>query len=293
MNRRNEVTACVLLAVLGLAIGLFPGCAAKKAAPPGTEAIALVYKMAEGKPVVYRSMQTASQTMEVMGQYMNIETSRKVVFTVTPGEVKNGDQHLAVRIDSLEASMTAPQGDFTADTSPVLGKSFEMTLSATGKEMNITGADLIQYSVGAAGQRSVKPDFQNVFPDLGGNPVKIGDTWTVTDTIDVEDGGMKLKIAGVYVNTFEGPESINGIECARIRTTSTGTVAGEGQQQGASVNVDSKWEATDLWFFAHKQGMLAKYTSEQSMVGTATVGGAQGMSIPIKQQVKTETFVVK
>lgn len=293
MNRRTEVTVCVMLVALGLALSLLPGCAAKKAAPPGTEAIAMVYNLAKAKPVVYRNVQTASQTMEIMSQYVNIETTRQLTYTLTPGAVENGNQRLTVTIDSLEAGMTTPQGDFTADPAAALGKSFEMTLSATGKELDITGADLIQYAVGAAGQRSVKPDFQAIFPDLPGNPVKIGDTWTTADTLDVDESGMKLKLATTYVNTFEGVETLDGVECARIRSATTGTVTGEGEQQGAPVVVDSKMEGTDLWFFAYKQGMLAKLTSELSMNGNVTVGGAQGMVIPMKQQMKTETFWVK
>lgn len=282
--------AAVAVVCLAVAAVMLPGCAAKKA-PAGAPAMA--YKLAEGKPVAYRNVQTATQTMEVMGQSMNIETRKTMIFTVTPGEMKTAGQHLTVTIDSIDAGMTMPQGDFTADTAPVLGKTFEMTLSATGKELDITGADVIQYGVGPAGERSIKPDFQAIFPDLSASPVKIGDTWTNTDTVDVDEAGMKLRIASVYVSTFEGVEPLNGIECARIRAAVTGTVKGEGEQQGAPVVIDSQTEGTDLWLFALKLGTLAKYTSDLSMNGTVTVGGAQGMAIPMKQQIRTETVLIK
>ena len=193
----------------------------------------------------------------------------------------------------MQAGLTTPEGGFTADVSSVLGRSFEMYLSTVGKELDITGADVIQYSLGAAGQRGVKSDFQTIFPDLAGSPVTIGGTWTTTDTIDVDESGMVLKIASESLNTFEALESLNGIECARIRTTTTGTIVGEGEQQGALAKIDTQTEGTGLWYFDHQSGMLAKWISDLSIKGTVTVGGAQGMQIPMNEQMKTETSLVR
>jgi hypothetical protein len=289
----RQVLAAVAVSLAVASIALLAGCAAKKAAPPGVEAVTMAYRMAEGKPATYRTTQTATQTMEVMSQYINIDTRKTITFSVAPGAAKDGGQILTVTVDSLEASMTTPQGDFTADASSVFGKSFEMALSGTGVESDLTGADMIQYSVGAAGQRSIRPDFEGVFPDLTAGPVKVGDTWTTADTVAVDEGGMKMQITMACVSTLEGMEPVAGTECARIRTATTGTIKGEGTQQGAPVVVDATMEGTDLWFFAHKEGMLARYTSDQSIKGTATVGGQQGMAIPMKQQVKTETMLVQ
>jgi hypothetical protein len=209
-----------------------------------------------------------------------------------PGKPAGGKQHLTVTIDSVEAGMTVPQGTFSADADAVIGKSFEMEISSIGKELDITGADVIKYSLGAAGERSIKPDFQAIFPDLAGKPLKAGDTWTTLDTLDIDEAGMKLQIISENLNTFEGMEMMEGMDCARISATSVGTVKGSGEQQGAPVAIDSNLEGKDLWFFA-ASGMLVKMTSDVSMGGTVTVGGAQGMSMPMKQQMKTETALVR
>jgi hypothetical protein len=279
------VVLCGLGLLVAAALSLLPGCAAKKALPVEAGVVALEYRLPPGSPLTYKSTQTSTQTMQVMNQYTNIDTRKSITFTLMPGTPKDNKQPLTVTIDSLAASMTVPQGEFSADASQVLGKSFEMALSPLGKELDITGADVIQYSLGSAGTRSVKPDFQTIFPDLGGKPLKVGDTWATTDTADVDESGMKLQIAVDNLNTFEGFEDIDGLRCARIGTVSKGTIKGEGEQQGM--------KGADVWFFAPGPGLLAKLTSDVSMTGTVAVGGPQGMSIPMKQQMKTETILVK
>ena len=293
MTRRHAVVLSSIGLIAALALGLLAGCAAKKAAPVEAGALALEYRLPPGSPLVYKNTQTATQTMQVMGQYTNIDTRKSVLFTLMPAASKDGRQALTVTIDSLSASMTVPQGEFSADAAQVLGKTFEMALSSLGRETDITGADVVQYSLGSAGTRSVKPDFQAIFPDLAGKPVKPGDTWTTTDTLDVDESGMKLQIATENLNTFEGFETVAGLRCARIGTVSKGTVKGEGEQQGMKVTLESTLEGTDIWFFAPEPGLLAKMTSDVSMEGSVAVGGPQGMQIPMKQQMKTETVLVK
>lgn len=261
--------------------------------PAGEAAITMEYHLAQGTPVTYRTSQSANQTLTIMGQFMNIVTTKDMMFTLAPGEYKDGKQHLGVTIDSLDASITSPQGEFTADASSILGKSFTMYLTGIGKEIDITGADVLKYGVGSAGEQSVKPDFQSLFPDLAGKPVKVGDTWTTQDTLDMDQGGTKIRIISANVNTFEGLEPVAGMECARVGVVSTGTITGEGTQQGSPIVIESTTNGKDTWFFAHKTGMLAKAISEMSVAGTVKVGGEQGMSIPMKQTMTTETIFVK
>jgi hypothetical protein len=253
----------------------------------------MVYRLAQGTPVTYRTSQSSNQTLTIMGQYMNVLTTKDLVFTLTPGEVADDKQHLVVTIDSLEASITSPQGEFTADAGAALGKSFTMLLSGLGEETDLVGADVITYSAGSAGEQSVKPDFLSIFPDLGGAPVKIGDTWTTQDTVDIDQGGMKIRIISTNVNTFEGLEPVAGMECVRVGVVTTGTVTGEGEQQGSPVVLESTSSGNDTWFFAPKGGMLAKLISETSVAGTVKIGGEQGMSIPMKQTMTTETVFVR
>jgi len=294
MTRKQFAVACGFCLVAALALSLLPGCAAKKGAPGGPSGAAtLEYRLPPGTPVTYKSTQTSTQTMEVMNQYINTDTKKAVVFTMAPGAMKDNKQSLTITVDSLSASITTPQGDFSADAGQAIGKSFDMALTTMGEELDMSGADLIQYSMGQAGTRSISPDFQAMFPDLAGRPLKVGDTWTTTDTVDVDEAGMILKIITDNLNTFVGFEDLDGTKCARITTASKGTVKGEGEQQGMKVILDTQLDGADIWFFAPDRGLLAKLTSDISMSGTVAVGGAQGMSIPMKQQMKTEVVLIK
>jgi hypothetical protein len=292
MFGRRSVSAVALLAAIVVAVGMLSGCAARRGAKVDT-GTNLEYRMANGVPVTYRNSQVASQDMEMMGQTMNVQTVRSMVFTLVPGETQQGKQALTVKIDSLEARMTTPQGAFTADTAPAIGKTFEMALTAMGKEMDIVGADLVQYSLGTAGQRSVKPDFQAIFPDLAGRSLQVGDTWTTADTVKTDDSGMAVTIVTQSVNTLAGFEEIGAMRCARITTLTTGTVTGEGSQQGAQIALESVTDGADTWFFAADKGLLVKLTSEARINGTVTVGGQGGMKIPTKQQMTTEMALVR
>lgn len=292
MTERRVLLVTLLCLAFAAVSFLLPGCAAKKAAP-GETALTLEYRLPKGAPVTYRNTQNSTQTMEMMGQSMNVSTDKAIVFTLMPGDFKGNEQQLTVTIDSMEADIETPQGPFTADVAPVVGKSFEMYLSTLGKELNITGAEAIKYSIGAAGERSIQPDFQGVFPDLGSAPVKLGDTWTVRDTTNIGEGGVALTITTETVNTLEGFETVDGVDYARIMGTVTGQAKGAGEQQGTQVAVDSKMNGTEMWLFAYKLGRLDKFNSDMSMDGTVILGGPQGMSMPMKQQIKTETVFVK
>lgn len=292
MTERRVLLVTLLCLVFAAASLLLPGCAAKKAAP--TEAsYTLEYRLPKGTPVTYRNTQTSTQTMEMMGQSMNVTSNKALVFTLMPGDFKGNQQQMTVTIDSMEADIGTPQGPFTADAATVVGKSFEMYLSTLGKELDLSGADAIKYSIGAAGERSILPDFQGIFPDLGSAPVKVGDTWTVRDTTNIDEGGVALAITTETVDKVEGFESVGGVDCARITGTVTGQAKGAGEQQGTQVGIDSKMSGTETWLFAYKLGRLVKFNSEMSMDGAVTLGGPQGMSMPMKQQIQTEMVSVK
>jgi hypothetical protein len=290
-KRRTGLVFTVCLILAGAAL-LMPGCAAKKAAPGGA-AVTLEYRLPKGAPVTYRNAQASTQTMEMMGQKFDVKTDKELVFTLTPGEFRDNRQQLKVAVDSLAAVVESPQGELTADVAPVLGQTFEMYLSNVGKEEDLAGADEIKYSIGAAGERSMEPDFRSMFPDLPDMPVKVGDTWTVRDTANVDEGGMALTITTETVDTLEGFENLDGIDCARITGMVTGSITGSGEQQGTQVTIDSKMQGTETWLFAYKAGRLARFNSDTSMDGAVTLGGPQGMNMPMTQEVKTETILVK
>jgi hypothetical protein len=143
------------------------------------------------------------------------------------------------------------------------------------------------------GERMPSSNFLTIFPDLPGKPVKIADSWTTNDTINVKEGGTEMRMTFVSVNTLQGFETVDGHECAKVTAKSTGKLDGEGEQMGANLYFDGDLQSSDVWYFAYKEGVFVKSISDGLSEGTVAVTGAQKMTIPMTMATKFETKLVK
>jgi len=195
MIHRIKVRTWIFFISLILVIGISTGCAVKAAKPWGDPQTGLIlqYRMLENQVLKYQLSIEQIQNMEIMGQIVETQTDAKTEFSVQPKGKKENNHQLWVTIDSMALNIDSPQGPFSPDMSSVIGKSFDMTLSPLGKELDMAGAKSIQYDLGPAGKRSVLSNFQATFPDLAGVPLKIGDTWTTEDMITEEIGTGELR----------------------------------------------------------------------------------------------------
>ena len=291
--RNHTLQTRVVAVVLVAAIGLVAGCGTLKGLGGGRDKGILKYAMPKGQVLKYQVSQDLAQTMEFMGQKTEANMKKAYVFSAESKGLKEKDHSLRITIDSMEAGITTPQGDLSPDVSALIGKGFDMTLSQFGKELDLSGADSLQFSVGPQGTQSLKSDFQTMFPDLPGTPLKPGDTWTSQDTIAVSNGGMEIRIESQRVNTLAGFESVDGLKCAKITVAVTGTLKGQGSQMGAAVTLDGNIEGTDTWYFAPEKGLFVKSSSDLITKGTVTLSGAQSMTIPMTQEIKSETAIVR
>jgi hypothetical protein len=182
--------------------------------------------------------------------------------------------------------------ELNPDMSTIVGKSFAMSLSPLGEELDVSSAEVLTYTIGPGGERSVGPDFQTIFPNVAGKPVKIGDTWTSMDTLDVKEGDSNIKVVMKSVNTLKALEAVSGLECARVEAVVTGTLSGTGQQGGATLTFEGDIAGTDVWHFAYKEGLFVKMVSEATVEGNITTSGPQSMDIPMTQTMKFETSLV-
>jgi len=82
------------------------------------------------------------------------------------------------------------------------------------------------------------------------------------------------------------------MECLKFATMYQGTLDGEGEQMGASLNFEGDLEGKGTWYFAYKQGMFVKSNTENFMEGTIAVSGAATMTIPMSQETKSEVRLV-
>ncbi len=295
MFRKQGLRSCLVFVPLVIVIGLLAGCAAKTANPWGDPQTGLIlqYRMTENQILKYQTSGEQTQNMEIMGQSIDTQSSSESGFSVKSKGLQEGNLLLGVTIDSMRINISSPQGELSPDMSTVLGKSFDMTLSPLGKELDVSGAESIRYDMGTAGTRSIGSNFQAVFPDLAGKPVKIGDTWTSTDTITEKTDELEVRISFESVNTLEGFETVDGLECVKVTADITGTLEGKGEQMGVQLAIQGEVQGTGTWYFAYKEGIFVKDSTSVSSDATITTSGVQALTIPVNQETKMQTKLVK
>jgi hypothetical protein len=253
----------------------------------------LQYRMPEDQVLKYHSSSEMNQYMEVMDQSIDVEVNSKTAFSVKSKGLKEDNHQLGITIDSMSISIVSSQGDLSPDLSSVIGKSFDMILSPLGKELELSGAESIQYELPMEGKKSIASDFQAIFPNLAGRPVKIGETWTSTDTITDKSETSEAQINLESVHTLKGFETVDGMECVKITAEVTGTLQGTGEQQGMDLTFEGEIKGTDTWHFAYKEGIFVKMISIAVIEASIEAGGPQGMSIPMTQEFKVEIKLAK
>lgn len=271
--------------LLSLAAATVLATTAASEAPAQATAV-LEYKMPDGRTLTYQAKSEEAQLVEVMGQSMDTSTASTSTITFKTKGTRDKDFLLGVMLDDMIISITGPQGDMSPDMSSVKGKSFDMVLSPLGSEVDVTGAEAISYALEGE-SRNLVSSFKNFFPDLPGKPVKIGDTWPATASIEEKTTSVNIRIDFQYVHTLDGIEMIDGMECARVVSQVTGAISGSGNQGGQDMTFAGTSKGKDTWFFAVKEGFLVKAASEAASEISIDIPAA-GMAIPMTLTSKGE-----
>jgi len=273
---------------------LITGCAGKsKTLGRVMENLDLRYKMPEGQTLKYRTKDNFTQSMEIMGQNMQTEIKKDYGYSVISKGQKENNFLLEFTIDSFSMDVSSSMGNLTPDMSEVIGKSFEMTLSSLGKELEFIGLDKIKYTMGPQGERGISSDFQSVFPGLPGTYIATGDSWTTIDTIKVNEGGMDMQIVVTGENTLDDFDWMNGRNCAVIEVDYTGVFTSKGMQQGMEFTTTGNMNGKETWYFDYKNSIFVKMITKGNGTGTVVGSGPQEMIIPLTQEVEIETVLVE
>ncbi|NOR53314.1 MAG: hypothetical protein GQ536_04430 [Candidatus Aminicenantes bacterium] len=295
MINRQNLKRGLLPVLVVLVVAFLGGCAVKKGDLWGDPETGLIlqYRMPVDQILKYHSSEEMNQIIEVMGQTIDVEVNSKTAFSVKAKGLKEDNHQLGITIDSMSISVVSSEGELSPDLSSVIGKSFDMILSPLGKELELSGAESIQYDLPSEGKTSIASDFQAIFPNLAGRSVKIGETWTSTDTITEKSESSEIQINTESVHTLQGFETVDGMECVKITAEVTGTLKGAGEQQGMDLAFEGEIKGTDTWYFAYKKGIFVKMISTAFAEGSIEVSGPQDMSIPMTQEFKMEIKLAK
>ena len=290
MFRKRKILSCSFILLI---LVIIAGCAGKsKTLETVMEKLDFRYKMPEGQTLKYRTIDNFTQSMEIMGQNMLTEIKKDYVYSVNSKGQKENNFQLEFTIDSISMNVSSSMGNMTPDLSEVAGKSFEMTLSSLGKELEFKGLDKIKYTMGTEGERSISSDFQSVFPGLAGTYIAFGDSWTTIDTIKTNEGGIDMQIVITGENTLDGFEQMNERDCARIKVDYTGVYTSKGMQQGMEFTTTGNMKGKETWYFDYNNGIFVKMISKGNGTGIVVGSGPQEMKIPLMQEVEIETMLV-
>lgn len=277
------VAAAFLIVVAAGAASAAPS--APKA--PSQASVNLEYKMPAGRALTYLAKQEEAQVMDVMGQAVDGQTTTTGTYSFKSKGSKDKNLLLAAMVDDMAMDIVSSmQGNSSPDMSAIKGKPFDMVLSPLGEEVDVTGAEALTFSVEGE-TRNLANGFKQFFPDLPGKPVKVGDSWPASSSIEEKMTSMTIRIETQYVHTLDGFETVDGMECAKISSQVTGTITGSGSQMGQDMAFTGNSKGKDTWHFAVKEGILVKVTSEATSEVSIDVPAA-GMTIPMTLTSKSE-----
>ena len=284
-----------LVFLLTLALGaLLTNCSSTKSAAGGSKkGTTLRYSFPENQVLKYRTGSDIQQTLDIFGQEMIIDIGQYLVYTSKLNSKSKDENQIHITIDTMDLFISSPQGDINPDMDGVNNKSFNMTLSSLGLGMDVSEAESIQFEISPGTKRNVAITFKFLFPRLPEKTLKIGDTWSLTDTIaeKYDNEEVTMIIEGDYA--LAGFETISGLECAKVTAVISGTRSGKANQQGMDMVSDGTMLGSGTFFFAFKDGYLVKDISKIIVDGTLDISGAQQGSFPMKYEVNNLTELIK
>jgi len=271
-------------------IVLIAGCSSSKnLSGDSKKGVMLRYSFPEKQALKYQTNIDIKQILDINGQEFIVDIGQYLAFSTILKSKSKTENHIHIDIDTMDMSISSPQGDIYPDMKDVNGKGFDMSLSLLGSGLDVSGAEAIQYEVSPGVKRNVAMTFKFLFPRLPEKSLKIGDTWTMTDTIAEKYDNEEVRMIIDSDYTLAGFESINGLDCARITSVVTGTRTGKAIQQGVEMISDGTMSGFGTYYFAKKNGYLVKDVSSITVDAKLVVQGPQEKTIPMKFEITNKT----
>jgi hypothetical protein len=245
-----------------------------------SQSVKLEYKYPADKNIKYVTKTKIVEDMDVNGQSMMVNVARYLGCEIKGAGKIGQNVKVEIKIDSLFQNVESPQGNTGGNISEVKGKTFNMVISPSGKLVDNSDGNKIVYTVEGGTETSIGQEFLSYFPALPVNSVKPGDTWTTNDTIDTKTPANKLWMPLESNYKYEGIEKVDGVDCAKITATLTGTRKMVTQSQGMEIHTSGPFTGTETFLFAVKDGYFKKLTITTRMDGKIEMPD-QGMSFPV------------
>jgi hypothetical protein len=264
----------------------------KQKEAPVAEGLKLEYNYPADKSFRYVTDSKIIQDMDINGQSMLVNVATFMGCDVKSAGRQGNNLKLVVKLDSMSQFVDSPQGSAGGGISSLKGKTFNIVISPAGKAEDISEATAVVYTIEGSGESNMAEAFNSFFPALPENPVKPGDTWVVNDTIESKSPTNSMHSPFTSNYKFEGVETINGIECAKISATVSGTRKISTQAQGMDILTNGTFTGTMNILFAVKEGYFVKDSLSSKMTGEIEVVG-QGMTFPMVMDITEVKKIAK
>ena len=257
-----------------------------------SQSIRLQYKYPAGRAIKYVTDTKIVQDMDVNGQSMLVNIGRYMGCEVKAAGSIAQNIKLEIKIDSIEQNVESPQGTAGGNITEVKGKSFNIVITPAGKVVDLSEASKIVYTIEGSGEASLGNEFLNFFPSLPDKEMKLGDTWVSNDTLDSKTDNNTVWMPVESTFKFEGIDNINGVDCAKLTATLSGSRKMTTQAQGMEIHTSGPFTGTETLVFAIKEGYFVKESVSTKMTGNLEIPD-QNMSFPVVMTVNSTNEIVK
>lgn len=247
----------------------------------------ILYNIPSGQTLSYSINSVITQQMEVEGQSIMVLVNNKLAYKARESGKKNGNQILEITVDSLNINVSAMGNSSGGNITEVTGKPFTMTISPSGRVIDISGAEKLEYSIEGQSGGNLGQTFRDIFPVLPAREVSPGDEWTEKDTVNSQTAGAKVFQIVESVNKYEGNETVNGIKCAKITSVIKGTMETTTQSGGMDLYMHGPTTGQATLYYAIGAGYLVRQDVNTRLTGTVEISGPASMSIPVIMDTST------
>lgn len=290
---RKTRTSLPLLFLTSLILKAFLVSCAVPTQFPEEKNYELKYQLSEGMKFTMTSSGEMNSLMDQMGTEVvaDITGEGKDIYIVLSSDELKG---LTLELEFGERSQEVVTGgqSLSTDFSQLTGKKTTFVLLRNGKVEGFEGFDDLPDIATSTGEvlnsETYRLGVKTTFPRLPDRPVKIGDSWTDEQDMDIPVEGSTLLSEDKSTYTVIDETQFDGYECLKIEVIGTSKLTGDFEQGGTPLSIERDTTSKGIMYFAYKKGMFIRMESESTAEGIITVPSA---SIDIPQTIFSKSSV--
>jgi hypothetical protein len=263
-----------------LQIAIFGLISLNVAYSQNSKPVKLVYHFPTDKAVHFLSTSKVLQVMDIQGQSMDVNVSLMLACNVKSVGSQGKNLKVEVKVDSISQVVQSPQGTSGGNLDDAKGKVFNMVITPSGKEVDLSEAKKITLEIAGSGQSDMAESFVGFFPVLPENAVKTGATWASSDTLESKNAINAMYMIVRAQNKFEGFEEVNGTNCAKISYVLEGIRNMTNLSQGMEIKTNGSFTGSGVLYFSPAEGYFIRQDIKTTMKGEMEIVG-QGMTFPV------------